>query len=272
MGADKKRSSLNLAVVSKKPKKLPSSDAKLGSFSQRLQLIAGEKKPRPFAVELGIPPSTFHQYFTGQSEPTRPVLSVIADKTGVNLQWLVDGTGPMMKDSNLPALNPADSSLSPTAQPFFITNLEGCQVQYAPSPELYHIPILSVRAACGTTSLVEGEYIQAIFSAVPAWFRRELNANPADLNIIVADGDSMADTIKPEEMVIVDKSKVHRQTDGIWVFRYEEGVFIKRLQFMPGRQIEITSDNPRYKTYTIVPDDSFRLLGRVIAALPLRKL
>jgi hypothetical protein len=87
----------NLAATKNKALKLPSSENKLGSFSERLQQLAGDKPARTFAIELGISPSTFHQYFKGQSEPTRPVLSAIADKTNVSLQWLINGTGPMRK-------------------------------------------------------------------------------------------------------------------------------------------------------------------------------
>ncbi len=254
----------NLAEDEASSKKLPSLINKLGSFSDRLKILAGEKAARTFAIELGISPSTFHQYFKGQSEPTRPVLSVIADRTGVNLQWLIDGTGPMKKGEALPA---------PIEPPVFtITNLEGRQVEFRPSPDLRHIPVLTVEAACGEGTVIPSESIKAVFSATDAWFRRELGANPENLVLIQARGDSMADTIMPEEMVFVDRSCVVEPCDGIWVFRNEEALFIKRLQFFPGRKVEVTSDNPRYKPYTMPITESFALLGQVIAALPLRRL
>lgn len=191
-------------------------------------------------------------------------MNAIAETAGVNLEWLSTGRGPMKKGENLPA------PIEPAA--FTITNLEGRQVEFKPSPSLCHLPILDLRASCGSGSIIDSEAVQAVFSATASWIRRELGANPEDLSLVFADGDSMADTIKPEEIVIVDRSKAKRPGDGIWVFLYDNGLFIKRLQFMPGRQVEVTSDNPRYKTYSLTPDDSFRLLGRVIAALPLRRL
>lgn len=254
----------NLAVDVNENKKLPSSRNEHGSFSDRLKILAGDKAARTLALELGISPSTFHQYFKGQSEPTRPVLSVIADKTGVSLQWLVDGTGPMRREDALTV--PAEQP------PFIIKNLEGRQVEFRPSPNLCHMPILDLRASCGPGAIIGTEIVQAVFSATASWIRRELGANPEDLSLIFADGDSMADTIKPEEIVIVDRSKIKRPSDGIWVFLYDEGIFIKRLQFLPGKQIKVKSDNPHYEPYSLTPDDSFRLLGRVIAALPLRRL
>jgi phage repressor protein C with HTH and peptisase S24 domain len=234
------------------------------TFLSRLQLVLGEESARSFAQRAEILPATFHNYIKGTSEPTRPVMIAIAETAGVNIEWLTTGQGPMRKSDNLPAL------IEPP--PFKITNLEGRQVDFKPSPSLCHLPILDLRASCGPGAFIDSEAVQAVFSATASWIRRELGANPEDLSLVFADGDSMADTIKPEEIVIVDRSKARRPGDGIWVFLYDDGLFIKRLQFMPGKQVEVTSDNPRYKTYSLTPDDSFRLLGRVIAALPLRRL
>lgn len=135
-----------------------------------------------------------------------------------------------------------------------------------------HIPVLTLEAACGNGTMISAESIKAVFSATEAWFRRELGANPENLVLVQARGDSMVNTIMPEEMVFVDRSCVVEPCDGIWVFRNEEALFIKRLQFFPGRKVEVTSDNPRYKPYTMSISESFALLGQVIAALPLRRL
>jgi phage repressor protein C with HTH and peptisase S24 domain len=261
---DKKQDSANLDAEEGKNSKRPSSKTKPGRFSERLHQLLGKRSARSFALEAGLSVQSFHKYTSGTSEPTRPVILAIAKTAGVNVEWLINGTGPMRKEDNLPA--------AVESAPFTITNLEGRQVEYKPSPNLCHLPILDLRASCGVGSFINSEAVQAVFSATASWIRRELGANPEDLSLVFADGDSMADTIKPEEIVIVDRSKAKRPGDGIWVFLYDEGLFIKRLQFMPGKQVEVTSDNPRYKAYSLTPDDSFRLLGRVIAALPLRRL
>ncbi|MDD2998344.1 MAG: S24 family peptidase [Candidatus Riflebacteria bacterium] len=236
----------------------------VGTFSERLRVLVGDRSARSFAAELNISSSGLHQYLTGKSDPTRTVLSLIADKTGVCLQWLVDGTGPILKSDYL-----ADLAEPPI---FTITNLEGRQVEFQPSPDLRHIPVLTVEAACGKGTFIYPEDVRAVFSSTDAWFRRELGANPENLVLIQARGDSMANTIMPEEMVFVDRSCIVEPCDGIWVFRNEDALFIKRLQFMPGRKIKVKSDNPAYDTFELQPDSTFSLLGQVIAALPLRRL
>jgi len=254
----------NLETGTDCQEKLPSSENQLGNFSGRLCSILGKQSARAFALRAGISTTAFHHYLKGNSEPTRPVMIAIAQTAGVNIEWLTTGAGPMKKGETLPA--PIEPAV------FTITNLEGRQVEFRPSPSLCHLPILDLRASCGSGSMIDSEAVHAVFSATASWVRRELGANPEDLSLVFADGDSMADTIKSEEIVIVDRSKTRRPGDGIWVFLYDEGLFIKRLQFMPGKQIKVKSDNPRYEPYTLTPDDSFHLLGRVIAALPLRRL
>ena len=259
-----KANSINLESKNNFQVGFPSSGNELGNFAERLRSILGKQSARAFALQAGLSTTAFHHYLKGNSEPTRPVMIAIAKTAGVNIEWLVTGTGPMRKGETLPAM------IEPAA--FTITNLEGRQVEFRPSPDLRHIPVLSVEAACGEGTFIPTEAIKAVFSATDAWFRRELGANPENLCLIQARGDSMTTTIMPEEMVFIDRSCVVEPCDGIWVFRNEEALFIKRLQFFPGREVEVTSDNPRYKPYTMSISESFALLGQVIAALPLRRL
>lgn len=232
-------------------------------FPERLRLALKGESVNSFAKKCGVTESLLRKYMSG-SLPGMKHLVTISDQASVNLVWLTTGQGPVYKE---------DLQLArQEQQPFLIKNLEGRQVEFKPSPNLCHLPILDLRASCGLGAFISSEAVQAVFSATSSWIRRELGANPEDLSLVFADGDSMADTIKPEEIVIVDRSKAKRPGDGIWVFLYEEGLFIKRLQFIPGKQIKVKSDNPHYEPYTLTPDDSFRLLGRVIAALPLRRL
>ncbi len=233
-------------------------------FASRFQLAINSESAYSFAKKCGLSDSLVRRYLAGNGLPGTDHLINICEQAGVNIEWLATGAGPMRKGETLPAMN------EPAA--FTITNLEGRQVEFRPSPDLRHIPVLSVEAACGAGTFIPSEAIKAVFSATDAWFRRELGANPENLCLIQARGDSMTTTIMPEEMVFIDRSCVVEPCDGIWVFRHEEALFIKRLQFFPGHKVEVTSDNPRYKPYTMPITESFALLGQVIAALPLRRL
>lgn len=56
-------------------------------------------------------------------------------------------------------------------------------------------------------------------------------------------------------------------SDGIYVFRFEDNLMVKRLQFLPER-IEVVSDNPTYKTWEIMKKDlehkDFQIIGEVV--------
>jgi len=203
------------------------------------------------------------RYLGGNGLPGTEHLINIAETTGVNIEWLATGNGPMRKEDLLPV---------PVDQSFKITNLDGRQVDFTPSKALCHCPVLTMEAACGNGAFISQEAVKAVFSATRDWFRRELHANPANLCLIQARGDSMENTIMSEEMVFVDRSWADDPCDSIWVYRYDTDLFLKRLQFIPRQKIVVKSDNPLYHPYEIERNGSLTLLGRVIAALPLRRL
>ncbi len=234
------------------------------TFGARLYKILGGEAARTFALRANLTPAAFHKYLKCQSEPTRPVLNAIAEAAGVSLDWLLTGRGPMHKEDVLLA--------APESQAFTVKNLEGHQAEFKLSPKLCHLPILDLHSSCDPSVFIAGDRVCAVLSASRNWIRRKLDANPDDLSLVLVDGDSMSDTIKPEDIVIVDRSKVVSPCDGVWTFFLEAGVFIKRLQFMPGKTIKVKSDNPLYETYNINSDNSLRLLGQVIATLPFKRL
>lgn len=122
--------------------------------------------------------------------------------------------------------------------------MRAARFEFRPSPDLRHIPVLTVEAACGEGTVIPSEAIKAVFLLPARWFRRELGANPENLVLIQARGDSMADTIMPEEMVFVDRSCVVEPCDGIWVFRNEEALFIKRLRFSLAASPKLPATTP----------------------------
>ncbi len=161
-----------------------------------------------------------------------------------------------------------DAQPFPDPQTIKIKDLEGQQAEFTLSPELCHWPLLDIHSSAASVNL--GEKVLAIFSAFPGWMGQKTGANPEKLAFLLIEDDSMKDTIKPKEVVVIDQSMINNPCDGVWVFSFEARIFIKRLQFMPGKKIRINSDNSIYEAYSIAPDDSFRLLGRVVATIQLK--
>lgn len=211
-----------------------------------------------------IPDSIIDTVFD-KEVPFNRRLQELARKTGL-IEWLLEEIGPELESP--------PHTLPTQATSHVTTTLEGHQVEFSFNPEMCHLPILDIHVSCGHGITSSCENVKAVFSATRAWIRRELGADPENLALVFASGDSMSDTINSEQIVIVDRSHISQPHDGIWVFLYEDIVYLKRLQFLPGYKVKVMSDNSHYETFTIqlAETSSFRLLGRVIAALPLRKL
>lgn len=60
-------------------------------FSARLKSLRGERNKAEFARILGIPAPMYHRYELGQV-PKTDNLQVIADKCGVSIDWLLNGS------------------------------------------------------------------------------------------------------------------------------------------------------------------------------------
>ena len=270
---DKQQKLTKLKVIKNTNAKLLSLEEKDKSFANRLKAIIGNQSARSFAAEIGVSSSLVHAYLIGKSDPTRAVLSTILHKRNINPEWLLTGNGPMMKSealSPVPSKNLSQENSLANSKPYTITNLEGRQIDYKPSPNLINIPVLSMEAACGIGTFQNDTYVTAMFSATREWLARNLNRNPDHLFLIQAKGDSMKDTIKPNDMVFVDPEDAKSPSDGIWVFAIENQIFLKRLQFLPRQKLKVISDNPAYETYFLDLDEKIRLLARYIATLSVK--
>lgn len=67
-------------------------------FPSRLRMALGAKSARSFALGCSISATVLHQYLSGKSEPTRPLLVAIANAAEVDLKWLATGEGPMRRN------------------------------------------------------------------------------------------------------------------------------------------------------------------------------
>lgn len=68
------------------------------SLKNRLKQLIGEEKPHAWATKVGIPASTFSRIWNNDGELSQKYLSLTSEKTGVSIDWLLTGEGPMMRD------------------------------------------------------------------------------------------------------------------------------------------------------------------------------
>lgn len=70
--------------------------------------------------------------------------------------------------------------------------------------------------------------------------------------------------IKNGSLVIADTSITEYKNDGIYVLCIEDALFVKRLQYLPGK-IRVKSDNPMYESFEINHQiDNVKIIGNVV--------
>ncbi|MBG2915143.1 helix-turn-helix domain-containing protein [Proteus vulgaris] len=94
------------------------------------------------------------------------------------------------------------------------------------------------------------------------------------IEIINISGDSMSPAINPRDVVFVDTHNEFFDGDGVYIFSFENSLFIKRLQRVKGRKLAVKSDNPAYETFYIEESEMYdlRIIGKVIKSLPIRMI
>lgn len=128
---------------------------------------------------------------------------------------------------------------------------------------LLRIRQLQIGASAGPGSLADDEYAESMGFA-PKWLRR-LGADPANLSLIVVDGDSMDPTLGNGDDIMVDHSAATRPLrDGIYVLRMDDVLLVKRVAMGPSGRLSIRSDNPQYPDWDDISAESVNIIGRVV--------
>lgn len=144
--------------------------------------------------------------------------------------------------------------------------------QVLPDERYVRLALLDVEAGAGggRVNAEHPDFVGEIALArEEAWAllgRRDLAA----LKLISVRGDSMMPTLHPRDLLFVDTRITTFKEDGLYVLLLEDALLVKRLQRLPGGRIAVKSDNPAYETFTLEPAHAVRIVGQVIAALPLR--
>ncbi|RWE55165.1 MAG: helix-turn-helix domain-containing protein [Mesorhizobium sp.] len=196
------------------------------AFAERLKIAFGKESPHAFAQRSGIGDSTIRRYLLG-SMPGLDNLLVIAKAANVTLDWLATGEGPMRASK----------------EPLFVTVQEGGMPL-----GFVAVPKLEIRPSAGAGTLAlhdDGE--PDIVAFREDWLRR-IGISPKFARLMVAQGDSMRETINDGDLMIVDISIREFIDEAIYVLVYGGLVRLKRLQMLRNGLLLLKSDNPRYET------------------------
>lgn len=123
-----------------------------------------------------------------------------------------------------------------------------------------------VEVSAGHGSLIEKEEESNAMVFSERFIRQELGFNPNNIFLMPVRGDSMSPTLKNQSIVMVNRVDGF-SNDGIYVFRFDGRLMVKRIQFLP-HGIKVVSDNPAYEPWELSKKDiqsaDFEIIGEVV--------
>lgn len=199
--------------------------------------------------KIGVSQNTIQKIESGGD--TKHIVT-LAKVLNVNANWLQTGEGVMIGANN----QISNSHITNT-----VTYGESSIYQNKNSlseDEIIVIDVLDIQASAGTGA-INGEAVQIISQLryVPEQFYQYYSGiNPSVTRVINVKGDSMRPTFEPGDLLFVDISVTAFNGDGIYVFTYDDSLFVKRVQKI-GKSYLIISDNKdgNYVNWEIKPEE-----------------
>ncbi len=270
-------------------------------FQQRMYLCAGlVGSVNGLASAAGISQSGIRNYFAG-SDPNREILSRLARAAGVRFEWLGEGTGPMrdlppvLIHSVLQAYRSfcvehslTDSSKSKSR---FVAEYNDGSISHAQNVSrlLPRVALLELKDWTSATgiSATAGAYAdvpelnakegrdpppvnreQILFSA--DWLMAELKVKPEQVRQWRVEGEAMAPTLCPGDVVLVHTTSTDLPGDGIYMVKLDGVTLPKRIQWLGRKRVLLKSDNAAYRELELNLDHPepgsphLSILGRVV--------
>lgn len=220
-----------------------------------------------FCKRIGFPYARYH-HITGErnSKPTADLLSAVASHTEVSPDWLLNGEGPPYRIGGAARGIAIGAGVRNTAPG---TAAAGGADQANMDAQYVLLPLYGVQGSAGEGRHVGEEEVEDLLAFKRDWITRELRSNPDDLSLIYVQGESMVPTLNPGDVILVERNQNYTISDGIYVIRMGEALLVKRLQFLPESELNVSSDNPSYQPFRVrlrEEMEDFGIIGRVLWA------
>lgn len=189
------------------------------------------------AQAIGVSDNAIYKWLSGRGQPSVANLVALANASKVSLEWLATGHD------------------SPSSKRTAVRGVERENFAY--------LPQYDIKAPGPRGEVLRSDQIVDHLAFKKEWVESRLKANPRDLLLVEAVGDSMAPTLEESDLMLVDLQEPRFRHDGIYVLRRDDALAVKRLQRRPDGTLSIISDNPAYQA-SVVTSDSVHIIGRVI--------
>ncbi|MFS7307164.1 XRE family transcriptional regulator [Rahnella inusitata] len=133
---------------------------------------------------------------------------------------------------------------------------------------VFRVEILDISASAGG-GFIQGSDVIDVIRSIEYNNERAIamfGSRPSEtVKVINVRGDSMAETIEPGDLIFVDVSVTDFDGDGIYVFGFDDKIYVKRLQMIPDK-ILVISDNTKYREWSVDESNQHRfyVYGKVM--------
>ncbi len=225
-------------------------EGKETTFPERLQSLIGDGSNRKFSRDIGISYSKLHNYLTGVSAPTLNSLVALAVSTGVNIEWLATGRGPIRRDET--SIREVQATYETVIKNDFLEDFA-------------LIPGYLVQVSAGHGAIApDGEEPCRYLAFRRKWLKWR-GFSEKELVIVWCKGDSMEPVIYNNDTLVVHTGQTKPVDGGIYVLRNHDQLWVKRIQSLPSAWV-LLSDNPRYPPIEVPKDEqhNFQIVGKVV--------
>jgi len=210
--------------------------------------------------------------------PRAGVLLKLAKVLHTSPAWLLTGVGPEVVSDEMSSEDVAYNMSGDDSQRIVISKVQRFKGQFPGSqPEVDARAGASPTGQIGEPEIVAlrhgdstiGHRVLAEWVIPKDYLRHELHASPSNIIILEVVGDSMLPTLQPGDRILIDYGHTRLSPDGLYVIDEGEGPIVKRVQVVRRSdppEIEVISDNPNHKTYTM-PISDLTVVGRVCARI-----
>ncbi len=192
----------------------------------------------------GLPYGTLQGYIRGGELKLSNAAS-LARATGVRLEWLANGSGPMQGE-----------------EAGEVTTMSAA----VPPPGHVLLPLLEARAAAGNHGGLRSDHLVDFIAFSESFLKQTLRRAPQNLALLTASGDSMDPTIRDGDLLLVDTSARRIEGSFIYVLAIGGGLLVKRIDLRRDGSVILKSDNPKYAAEEVpaVETPTLEVLGQVV--------
>lgn len=210
--------------------------------ADRIRELAQDKDMniKKFSKFLEVSERTIQNYLAGVSLPNGRSLTDLAEKIGASPAWILVGMGPKYLTGNHQNL-------------------------HHPIPDFVPIPRYVVEASAGYRAAVHDEGCSGYYAFNRKFLERR-GLKPNDLSVIAVKGDSMEPDLSEGDLILLDRAQTELCDGYVYVVRFNDDLFVKRVQKLPGNRIQLLSSNPLYPPITVEGADhtGIQIIGRVV--------